>query len=105
EVGTSSARGADVLRALERAADALDPDDVSGTAEHARDALAAVLAVPAHASAHRVVAVGHAHIDSAWLRPVRETVRKCARTFSNVLELMDEDPGFTFACSSAQQYA
>ena len=38
------------------------------------------LARPAYASAHRVVAVGHAHIDSAWLWPVRETIRKCARS-------------------------
>jgi alpha-mannosidase len=64
-----------------------------------------VLAQPATASAHRVFAVGHAHIDSAWLWPVRETIRKCARTFSNVLALMEEDPDFIFACSSAQQYA
>jgi alpha-mannosidase len=52
-----------------------------------------------------LVATGHAHIDSAWLWPVRETVRKCARTFSNVVALMDENPGFVFSCSSAQQLA
>ena len=52
-----------------------------------------------------MVAVGHAHIDSAWLWPTRETARKCARTFSNVLALMDTDPDLVFACSSAQQYA
>ncbi|WP_022878782.1 glycoside hydrolase family 38 C-terminal domain-containing protein, partial [Microbacterium sp. B19] len=50
-------------------------------------------------------AVGHAHIDSAWLWPVRETARKVSRTFSNVLSLMDEDPEFVFASSSAQQFA
>ena len=27
-------------------------------------------------------AIGHAHIDTGWLWPVRETVRKTARTFS-----------------------
>lgn len=105
ELPTDTTRGADLLRALERAADALDPDDVAGTAQDARDVLAPVLAVPASASAARAVAVGHAHIDSAWLWPVRETIRKCARTFSNVLDLMDRDPDVTFACSSAQQYA
>jgi alpha-mannosidase len=52
-----------------------------------------------------VHAVGHAHIDSAWLWPVRETVRKVARTFANVLDLMDTDEEFVFAASSAQQYA
>lgn len=34
----------------------------------------------------------------------RETHRKVARTISNVLALMDEDPDFTYAMSSAQQY-
>jgi alpha-mannosidase len=105
ELPTDGTRGADVLRVLERAADALDPDDVAGTAADARAVLADALAVPASGSAHRAIAVGHAHIDSAWLWPVRETKRKCARTFSNVLDLMNRDPDFTFACSSAQQYA
>ncbi|GAA1175147.1 alpha-mannosidase [Pseudonocardia alaniniphila] len=98
-------RRAEVLRALERAVDAVDPDDVSGTADLGRAELAGVLASPAYASAHRVHAVGHAHIDSAWLWPVRETVRKVARTFANVLSLMDTDDEFVFAASSAQQYA
>ena len=57
------------------------------------------------ASAHRVCAVGHAHIDSAWLWPLRETVRKVARTASNVTALMDDHPEFVFAMSSAQQFA
>ena len=100
-----SPRRAGVLRALERASDALDPDDVAGSAADARAALAPALASSAAGSAHRVAAVGHAHIDSAWLWPVRETIRKCARTFSNVLDLMDRYPGFVFAASSAQQYA
>ncbi|WJY01388.1 glycoside hydrolase family 38 C-terminal domain-containing protein [Curtobacterium sp. 458] len=105
ELPTDGTRGADLLRGLERAADALDPDDVAGTAADARAVLAPLLAVRASGSAQRAIAVGHAHIDSAWLWPVRETIRKCARTFSNVLDLMDRDPDFTFACSSAQQYA
>jgi alpha-mannosidase len=98
-------RRAEILRALERMCDVVDPDAVAGTAAAGRAALAEVLASPAYPSAHRVVAVGHAHIDSAWLWPTRETVRKCARTFANVLALMDDYPDFVFACSSAQQYA
>ncbi|WP_104196863.1 glycoside hydrolase family 38 C-terminal domain-containing protein [Cryobacterium sp. M15] len=98
-------RTAEILRALEKMTDQMDPEDVSGTASRGRALLAPLLAQPAYASAHRVIAVGHAHIDSAWLWPVRETIRKCARTFSNVLHLMDEDPDFIFACSSAQQYS
>ena len=95
----------EILRALERMLDVMDPEDVPGTAAAGREALAGVLARPAYASAHHLTATGHAHIDSAWLWPVRETIRKCARTFSNVVALMDEDPGFVFSCSSAQQLA
>jgi alpha-mannosidase len=98
-------RRSDILRALERMLDAVDLDDVAGTAAAGRAELRDVLSRPAYASAHTLVATGHAHIDSAWLWPVRETVRKCARTFSNVLALMDEHPDFVFACSSAQQLA
>ncbi|MFI5086045.1 MAG: alpha-mannosidase, partial [Actinomycetales bacterium] len=94
-----------ILRALERMMDSMDPEDVAGTAAAGRRELAGVLASPAAASAHTLVATGHAHIDSAWLWPVRETIRKCARTFSNVVALMDADPTFIFSCSSAQQLA
>ncbi|MCL2515338.1 MAG: glycosyl hydrolase-related protein [Microbacteriaceae bacterium] len=105
ELPAATSRSAQILRALERMCDVMDPHDVAGTAEAGRAALAGVLGVEASAAAHRISAVGHAHIDSAWLWPTRETVRKCARTFSNVLAQMDDDPDFMFACSSAQQYA
>lgn len=48
--------------------------------------------------------MGHAHIDSAWMWPVAETKRKCARTFASVLRLMEDYADFTFACSQAVQY-
>ncbi|MBT2497251.1 alpha-mannosidase [Microbacterium sp. ISL-59] len=105
ELPAQSSRRAEILRALERAIDAADPEDIAGSAAAARTELVGVLSHPAAASAHRVHAVGHAHIDSAWLWPVRETQRKVARTFSNVLSLQQEDPDFAFAASSAQQYA
>ena len=49
--------------------------------------------------------VGHAHLDTAWLWPLRETIRKCARTFSTVLELMDRYPDYRFVVSQAQHLA
>ena len=67
--------------------------------------LAPLLAAPAGASEHTVSAVGHAHIDSAWLWPIRETVRKCARTFANVTHLAKEYPDTVFGCSQQVQYA
>ncbi|MDD7960914.1 alpha-mannosidase [Microbacterium thalli] len=99
-----TARRADIVHALERMVDLMDPDDISGTAQRGRDALAPALAMTAPGSALRVTAVGHAHIDSAWLWPTRETVRKVARTFANVVDLIERDPDFVFAASSAQQY-
>ena len=46
------------------------------TVPAARAALAGVLAEPAASSAINHIAIGHAHIDSAWLWPVRETAAK-----------------------------
>ena len=55
--------------------------------------------------AHLITAVGHAHIDTAWEWPLREARRKCARSWSTQLELMDEHPDYVFACSQPAQYA
>lgn len=103
QLDTADARRHGILRALGAALDALDLADVPGTAAAARGCLAGVLAAPANASAHRISAVGHAHIDSAWLWPLRETVRKVSRTASNMVNLMDQHPEFVFAMSQAQQ--
>jgi alpha-mannosidase len=90
-----------LLRALAGALDSLargaGPADVRGM-------LAPELATPAATRSHRVVATGHAHIDTAWLWPIRETVRKCIRTFASAVDLMDRRPDYVFACSQAQQY-
>ncbi|MFJ8858860.1 alpha-mannosidase [Streptomyces sp. NPDC102451] len=105
ELPVEGARRWDILRAIGRALDAVDLQDVNGTAEAARAELAGVLATPAQPSAHRISAVGHAHIDSAWLWPLRETVRKVARTTSNMTALLEDEPDFVFAMSQAQQFA
>jgi alpha-mannosidase len=97
-------RRARLLRALASAFDVLDMADVPRTAAAARARLAPALALPARHSSMRVVGVGHAHIDSAWLWPIRETVRKCARTFASAVRLMDDRPDYTFVCSQAAQY-
>lgn len=51
-----------------------------------------------------VIAVGHAHIDVAWLWTLGQTVRKSGRTFSNVLRLMEQFPEYRFSQSQAQLY-
>ncbi|MGW7418571.1 alpha-mannosidase [Streptomyces sp. NPDC054813] len=105
ELPADAQRRWEILRAVERALDAVDLQDVNGTAEQARARLTDVLSVPAVPSAHRISAIGHAHIDSAWLWPLRETVRKVARTTANMTALIEDEPDFVFAMSQAQQWA
>ncbi|MFR9729854.1 alpha-mannosidase [Saccharopolyspora sp. MS10] len=105
QLPTDSPRRHHILRALENMLDHLDLHDIHTTAPRARAQLAPALTAPAHPSAHRITAIGHAHIDSAWLWPQRETIRKVARTVANVTELMDQDEHFRFAMSQAQQLA
>jgi alpha-mannosidase len=54
---------------------------------------------------HRITAVGHAHIDTAWEWPIREAKRKVARSWSTQLALMDTYPDYVFAASQPAQYA
>lgn len=94
-----------ILQAMDNALDVLDLQRITETASAARAELVDVLAKRADESAHRISAVGHAHIDSAWLWPVRETIRKVSRTASSMVELLGYDEDFLYGMSSAQQYA
>jgi alpha-mannosidase len=49
--------------------------------------------------------VGHTHIDTGWLWPVSETIRKCGRTFATAARLMEQYPDYCFSCSQPQLYA
>lgn len=51
-----------------------------------------------------VVNVGHSHIDTAWLWPLRETRKKCSRTFATVLKYMERYPHYTFTQGQPQLY-
>ncbi len=53
---------------------------------------------------HEISAIGHAHIDTAWLWPLEESVRKCSRTFSTAVAYMDDYPSYKIAVSQAHQY-
>lgn len=50
----------------------------------------------------RISAIGHTHIDVAWLWRLRHTREKTARSFSTVLELMREYPEYVFMHSTPQ---
>ncbi|RPI50459.1 MAG: alpha-mannosidase, partial [Chloroflexi bacterium] len=51
-----------------------------------------------------VVAVGHSHIDMAWMWRLHHTREKAVRTFSTMLHLMRQYPEFRFSHSSPQLY-
>ena len=50
-------------------------------------------------------AIGHAHIDVGWYWPVKESIRKAARSFSSQLNNMDKYPSYVFGASQPQLYA
>jgi alpha-mannosidase len=52
----------------------------------------------------KVIGVGHAHIDLAWLWRAKHTREKAARTFATVLHLMKQYPDYHFLQSSPQLY-
>lgn len=104
ELPATSPRRMRILQALDDALDRLVLQRIAATASEAREPLAGVLASTAEPSAHRLSAVGHAHIDSAWLWPVRETIRKVARTTASMTELIASTDDFVYGMSSAQQY-
>lgn len=54
---------------------------------------------------HTLAAIGHCHIDSAWLWNYSEAKRKCARSWRTVISLMDDYPEMFFSCSQSQQFA
>ena len=91
--------------ALEQCDLALDVNDVAGTAEAALRTLDAVLGVGNGPSAHAITATGHAHLDTAWLWPIRETRRKAVRTFANAVDLLTKNPDAVYCHSQAQHYA
>ena len=51
----------------------------------------------------QATAVGHAHLDLAWLWPIRESYRKAKRTFANAIYLLENYPDFRFVVPQPQQ--
>ena len=90
--------GADILAALNRAYGTA----MAGDPAAARAILEPVLqAGPADFTLY---AVGHSHLDLAWLWPVRETKRKSARTFTRQLNNIDRYPEYIYGASQPWQF-
>ena len=76
----------------------------AGDVAAARAALAGSLAT-ASDSDFVYSAVGHGHLDMAWLWPLRETRRKAARTYVKALNAIDRCEGYIYGTSQPQQMA
>lgn len=96
-------RATRLLRGLMAAADRFADDPAN--AQAARAELQPLLEQPAYASALTAAAVGHAHIDVAYLWPMRDGARKAARTFASQLALLETYPDYVFGASQPQLYA
>ena len=70
----------------------------------ANDFLSAELAKLPKDDLIHVTAIGHTHIDLAWLWRLKHTREKAARSFSTVLKLMDEYPEYVFLQTQPQIY-
>lgn len=73
-------------------------------AEQAQACLADELAKVNGTPSLKISAIGHAHMDLAWLWPIRETIRKTGRTWATVLRNMERYPDYVFGCSQPQLY-
>ncbi len=93
------------LTALWNACDLIDDLRADDPWRRVIEALRPLFEAPNAARVPRLHAVANAHIDTAWLWPFRETVRKVARSFANVLAVMDDDPDLVFASSQVQHLA
>lgn len=51
-----------------------------------------------------VYAVGHTHIDTAWLWRLKNTREKCARSFNTVMRMMEMFPEYVFLQTQPQLY-
>lgn len=91
-----------LLSELNRFANAWDADD-RATWRPARAILAPLLAKRNGSVTHESSALGHGHIDTAWLWPLAETDRKCTRTFSSACTYMEDYPEYKFSVSQAYQ--
>lgn len=51
-------------------------------------------------SVAKIGMLGHSHMDTAWLWEIDETIKKCARTFANQINMMNQFPEYHFMQSS-----
>jgi alpha-mannosidase len=93
----------DTLRAsLRRALDSSFARFRKGDILGARSVLAVPLSRPSD-SDFVYSAIGHGHLDMAWLWPLRETRRKSARTYTRQLNNIEDNETYLYGTSQPQQ--
>ena len=107
--GETSLRGERLLRAVDEAVDLFpwgeeEAEAYAGPAERAAEMLWKALAKRGAEGRLTLEAMPSSHIDTAWLWPFSETVRKCGRTFSTAITYMRQYPHYRFVESQAALY-
>jgi len=100
----SSPRYRQAAELLRRACTALTPTDLDRCIPEVRGLCQEALQTGAASGANVAHCVGNAHIDLAWLWPIRETKRKASRSFSTVLRYMQRHPEYRYIQSQPQLY-
>jgi alpha-mannosidase len=108
-LGDESLRAERLWQALDESLDAFpwgsaEIGDYEQPAEKAASLLVSLLKRRGEEGRLILDAMPHSHIDTAWLWPFSETVRKCGRTFSTVINYMKQYPHYRFIQSQASLY-
>ncbi|WP_042202251.1 alpha-mannosidase [Paenibacillus camerounensis] len=109
-LGGSDPLKQELQMALDRAFRVLDwsrpgSDAFYDSVRDADEQLAGSLAAMKQKHPVTVTAIGHTHIDVAWLWRLTHTREKAARSFSTVLRLMKQFPEYVFLQTQPQLYA
>jgi|688.fasta_scaffold72803_2 alpha-mannosidase len=94
---------ATILRGLNQMVNLFDPE-IADTIPSARKAIRDAMGSINNELKHQTFAVGHAHLDTAWLWPIEITKKKMAHTTANQLYLMERYPNYVFVHTQASQY-
>lgn len=98
-----------LLNALEKAFRIIDwsspgSEDFYHSCKKANEVLATELDLLEKNTPIHITAIGHTHIDVAWLWRLKHTREKAARSFSTVLRLMEKYPEYVFLQTQPQLY-
>ncbi|MEW4371829.1 alpha-mannosidase [Paenibacillus kandeliae] len=100
---------ADLLRAVDRAFRLIDwtvpgSESFYESVSEANELLENMVSEIGKHSSVKLTALGHTHIDVAWLWRLKHTREKAIRSFSTVMRLMDKFPEYVFLQTQPQLY-